>query len=72
MERMWIKLQSDGTVDPKAAETMRRQFPLLVNHVRDLKVGAYGPLLAQPIFRALLWPLGSLSSTQLLQYLFLR
>jgi hypothetical protein len=72
MERMWIELQRDGKADPKAAETMRRQFPLLVNHVRELNVGAYGPLLGQPIFRALLWPLGSLSSTQLVQYLFLR
>ena len=72
MERMWIELQRDGNVDPKAAETMRRQFPLLINHVRELNRGAYGPLLGQPIFRALLWPLGSLSSTQLVQYLFLR
>jgi hypothetical protein len=74
MDVMWIALQRDHGVgaDPKAAETMRRQFPLLMDHVRNLRVGAYGPLLGQPIFRALLWPLGTVSSTQLVQYLFLR
>jgi len=72
MEMMWIALQRDRGSDPETAETLRRQFPLLVDHVRDLRVGAYGPLLGQPIFRALLWPLGTVSSTQLLQYLFLR
>lgn len=72
MELMWIDLQRDAGRDRQTAETFRRQFPLLLSHVRDLQIGAYGPLLAQPVFRALLWPLGSLSSTQLIQYLFLR
>jgi len=72
MERMWIALQGNRGCDPETAKTLRRQFPLLVDHVRDLRVGAYGPLLAQPIFRALLWPLGTVSGTQLVQYLFLR
>lgn len=72
MELIWIDLQRNRDRDSKVAEAMRRQFPLLVVHVKSLKVGAYGPLLAQPIFRALLWPLGTVSSTQLVQYLFLR
>jgi hypothetical protein len=72
MDTQWIALQRDQAGDQKAAETMRRQFPLLMEHVRNLRVGAYGPLFGQPIFRALLLPLGSVSSTQLVQYLFLR
>jgi hypothetical protein len=72
MDVMWIGLQRDQNHDQETAETMRRQFPLLMEQVRNLRIGAYGPLLAQPIFRALLWPLGTVSSTQLVQYLFLR
>jgi hypothetical protein len=72
MDTMWIGLQRDQNRDEETANTMRRQFPLLMDHVRNLRVGAYGPLLGQPIFRALLLPLGTVSSTQLVQLLFLR
>lgn len=72
MRNTWIGLQGEQNYDQVTADAMRRQFPLLIEHVQSLSIGAYGPLLGQPIFRALLWPLGTLSSTQLVQYLFLR
>ena len=72
MAVMMIHLQGAEPPDNPSAEIMRRQFPLPVDRVRTTTTGAYGSLLQQPIFRALLWPLGSVSTAQVVQYFLMR
>ena len=70
MEIIWFKLQSVSDTGECAADAVRHQFERMVQQVRDSRRGAYGPLLRQPIFRALLWPLSGVSTAQLVGYFF--
>lgn len=68
VEAIRLRLQAGDSAKPAVAKQMQRQFPLLMDRVRDTTTGAYGTMRAQPIFRALLWPLSGLSGAQLIQY----
>lgn len=50
-------------------EPTREQIELLIEQIKDLRTGAFTPVLQQPIVRALLIPIASAGGTFLLQYL---
>jgi hypothetical protein len=68
MDIIWFKLQVAPNTAECSAKAMRSQFERIMEQVRNSKTGAYGPLLRQPIFRALLWPLSGVSTAQLVGY----
>jgi hypothetical protein len=63
MERDLLWLKGAGDRYKELAE----QFPALIQQVRDQRDGAFAPFFEQPLVRALLVPLGSAGSVQLLE-----
>jgi hypothetical protein len=70
MDIIWLKLQSVADTPDCKADAIRNQFERIMQQVRDSRRGAFGPLLRQPIFQALLWPLSGVSTAQLVGYFF--
>lgn len=68
MKIQWLELQATKAIQGCSPSSIRRQFHILVEKVRSSSEGAYGPLLRQPIFRALLWPLSGVSTAQFVSY----
>jgi len=68
LKNNWIRMQNPTGAAAKITDAGRSQFKLLRKRVEDTTVGAYGSLLGQPIFKAILLPLGSLSTAQLAQF----
>jgi uncharacterized membrane protein len=70
MDIISLKLQTVIDTPDCSARALRSQYAHIVQRVRTSKEGAYGPLLRQPIFSALLWPLSGVSTAQLVSYFF--
>jgi hypothetical protein len=70
MDIISLKLQTLADTASCPARALRSQFGKIVQRVSASKEGAYGPLLRQPIFSALLWPLSGVSTAQLVSYFF--
>ena len=70
MDIIGLKLQNVPDTPECSARALRCQFGKIVQRVGASKEGAYGPLLRQPIFSALLWPLSGVSTAQLVSYFF--
>jgi hypothetical protein len=67
LQLSWVRMQNPSTKGG-ATDAARSQFKLLRKRIQNTTAGAYGSLLGQPIFKAILLPLGSLSTAQLAQF----
>jgi len=58
---LWLKGAGDKY------EKLAKQFPALIDQVRNLREGAFAPFFEQPLVQAILVPLGGAGGIQLLQ-----
>jgi hypothetical protein len=68
LKTSWIRMQNPGTPGSQPNDAAQSQFKLLRKRIQNTTAGAYGSLLGQPIFKAILLPLGSVSTAQLAQF----
>ena len=68
LKESWIRMQNPQGPGGQASDAAHSQFKLLRKGIQDTTAGAYGSLLGQPIFKAILLPLGSVSTAQLAQF----
>lgn len=62
-DRIWLEGAGDNY------KMLAKQFPNLIDQVRNLRQGAFAPFFEQPLVRAILVPLGGAGGIQLLEFL---